>query len=271
MRPFGIYIVTNQVTGKWYVGKTGNTVWDRWTDHKSNARRNAKGYLYRSMRKYGEDQFLVDTVAEVTTEEEANNLERIWILLLRSHEEKFGYNLTLGGDGVRMNEATKKVISRVNKGRKHTPEFCARMSLIVRGRRHTEETKKKMSLVQTGRVTSEETKKKQSEARIGRFGGENHPMFGRKHSPETRKRLSEVNIGKPSWNKGVECRPETKEKLRAVNTKRYDDNPDLKQTLSTASKTLWTDPAYRVKMKAAQDIRYARERAERLRKKEEQC
>ena len=82
------------------MGKTSTDVFKkRWPDHKSAARKGGKYYLYNAIRKYGEDNFIVDILATTSTEQEANNLEKVWILLLKSHDEKFGYNLTLGGEG----------------------------------------------------------------------------------------------------------------------------------------------------------------------------
>jgi group I intron endonuclease len=263
-RPFSIYIVTNVVTEKWYVGKTGNTVWDRWIDHKSNARRGANGYLYRSMRKYGENQFSVQTVAEVPTEEEANNLERIWIILLGSHKENFGYNLTLGGDGVRANEATKRKIGDGNRGKKRSPEFCAAISARQTGKKLSLEHCKAIGDRHRGVPLSAEHRQKLSDAKQGIYVGEKHPMFGRKHKPESLAQMSLSKKGMKAWNEGLAWSEESRAKMSEGQKKRFEDNPAERVKLSNGSKKLWEDPKYRAKMKAAQDIRYAREREQRL-------
>lgn len=261
-RPFSIYLVTNIVTGKVYVGKTGNTVHDRWTDHKSNARRGAEGYLYRSMRKHGEENFQVQTVAVVQTETEANILERVWILLLESHKEAFGYNLTLGGDGVRMNEATKIKMSKAMKGRTHTPEAKAKISAAHKGRKKSPEICKAMGDRFRGIPLTEEHKKKLSEAKQGVYVGDKHPMFGKHHTPESLSKMSTSKIGMTAWNKGRPWTEEERDSISLGQKKRFEDQTQ-RENISSSVKKLWEDPSYRAKMKIAQDIRYAREREER--------
>lgn len=260
LRPFSIYLVTNLITEKWYVGKTGNTVEDRWTDHKSNARCGSNGYLYRSMRKHGEENFYIQTIAVVSTEEEANNLERLWIILLESHKEKFGYNLTLGGDGVRANEETKRKISESSKGRKASPETRAKISAALTGRKLSPENAKRLGDLTRGIPLSEEHKKKLSEVRIGKYGGEKHPMFGKKQTPESVEKTRQANLGRPSWNAGKSWDEETRTNISNGQKRRFQDHPEEKEHLSKISKSLWENPEYRAKMKTAQDARYARER-----------
>ncbi len=262
-RPFSIYLVTNIVTGKVYVGKTGNTVHDRWTDHKSNARRGAEGYLYRSMRKHGEINFQVQTIATVPTETEANNLERIWILLLESHRESFGYNLTLGGDGVRMNEATKIKISRTRTGVSfHTPESKAKISAAHKGKKLSPERAKAIGDRFRGVPLTEEHKQKLSEAKQGVYVGEKHPMFGKKHTSESISKMSFSKTGVPSWNKGRSWTEEERDSISLGQKKRFEDKSQ-REIISSSVKKLWEDPAYRAKMKISQDRRYAREKEER--------
>jgi len=103
-----IYVVTNQVNGKRYVGKTTCFVHERWKFHVS--RKNSKGtghtLLARAIKKYGVDSLRVDEVCTVTAESkrDLNNklsrLEKEYILLYQSHHSTgHGYNLTWGGDG----------------------------------------------------------------------------------------------------------------------------------------------------------------------------
>jgi group I intron endonuclease len=106
-----VYVLTNIVNEKWYVGKTGVGFGSRWKLHKRDARNGATTYLHQAIRKHGEHNFQSQIIGVVSTAEEATNLERIWILLLESHKPHKGYNLTLGGEGQRANEETRKKIS----------------------------------------------------------------------------------------------------------------------------------------------------------------
>jgi len=89
-----IYIITNILTAKQYVGITNNLK-RRWADHSK-----AKGdnYLYRAIRKYGLDNFVFTHVADAFDNESAKQIE---MMLIREHNTFYpnGYNGTLGGDG----------------------------------------------------------------------------------------------------------------------------------------------------------------------------
>lgn len=59
----------------------------------------------------------------------------------------------------------------------------------------------------------DKTKLRISRNRKGKCVGESHHWYG-KHLPvEMRLKISNTLMGKPSWNKGIACRPETKTKI----------------------------------------------------------
>lgn len=122
-----VYLVTNLVTNKWYVGKTKTTEPKRWSRHLSTARSGASFAISRSIRKHGPESFHRQILAENLTWEQASDLERIWITLLESYKQEFGYNLTRGGDGVRHNEETRKKVSESLTGRTYSDEAKANM------------------------------------------------------------------------------------------------------------------------------------------------
>lgn len=87
-----IYFHINKTSGKVYVGQSRN-VKDRW-----RSRYKEQPYFYNAINKYGWNGFdhiiVVDGVGSQT---ELNNLEKLWIILLRSTDPYFGYNLIPGG------------------------------------------------------------------------------------------------------------------------------------------------------------------------------
>jgi group I intron endonuclease len=115
-----VYLLHNRVNGKVYVGKTVQTLADRWSVHKSDARIGIPGYLQNAIRKHGPAAFEVTILATADSEEQLNNLERFYIALNLSNQREFGYNLTAGGDGVSglipWNKGTKGVMVAWNKG-----------------------------------------------------------------------------------------------------------------------------------------------------------
>ena len=70
-----IYKITNLINGKIYVGKTEGTYIKRFETHKYNAKSGKEGYLYNAIRKYGEDNFVVDKIDEALTVEELDAKE----------------------------------------------------------------------------------------------------------------------------------------------------------------------------------------------------
>lgn len=105
-RRYCVYLITNLINGKQYAGKTYRTARLRWNAHKSEAKQNNNRYLCKAIRRYGPEAFVVVTVREGMTKQQANEEERLLIRTLNLTDAEFGYNLTEGGDGVFPNEAT---------------------------------------------------------------------------------------------------------------------------------------------------------------------
>lgn len=93
-----IYVITNKINGKQYVGKTNSTVQERWKEHCTDSKkfRCNKRPLYDAMNKYGIENFSIQ-ILEKCSWEEASLKEIYWIGKLDTYQN--GYNATLGGDG----------------------------------------------------------------------------------------------------------------------------------------------------------------------------
>lgn len=92
-----IYVITNDINNKQYVGKTNSTIKQRFQEHirDSRKRKNEKRPLYNAMNKYGIEHFSIKQLEECLPEE-ASIKEKYWIDKLNTY--KNGYNATLGGD-----------------------------------------------------------------------------------------------------------------------------------------------------------------------------
>lgn len=96
-----IYKITNNITGKIYVGKTKRTTKDRWLEHI----RDAKNYpfenipLHKAIIKHGSENFIVEVLESGIDEKELNKKEKYYIKTLKSTNSNIGYNATSGGDG----------------------------------------------------------------------------------------------------------------------------------------------------------------------------
>ncbi len=116
-----IYVITNTVNGKMYVGQTGGKPNQRWKEHLRCANKGEQHPLYHAMRKYGRDKFQYDEIASFETKEEANNAEHLWIILTNAHTSRNGYVCTWGGDG-RTGPNDELRWRRINSGRKASPK-----------------------------------------------------------------------------------------------------------------------------------------------------
>lgn len=92
-----LYLITNKINGKQYVGKTYDTIESRWQDHISKSRSNSNRPLCRAIRKYGPDNFSIEAVA-VYDKYVLETAEEELIEKLNTFGSQ-GYNATKGGDG----------------------------------------------------------------------------------------------------------------------------------------------------------------------------
>lgn len=104
-----VYKLTNIINQKFYIGITKYTLGDRWSKHKHSAR-HLNTALYRAMRKYGIENFTIETLSLWNTYEEAKKEEIRLIAELRPH-----YNSTKGGDGCLGYKHTKAVCESISK------------------------------------------------------------------------------------------------------------------------------------------------------------
>lgn len=99
-----IYCITNNINGKKYVGQTSTTVRKRYVEHVRCARayEDTTQLLYRAMRKYGIDNFCVETIDSVSAnsrdelKDMLNELEQYYVSKLNTYKPN-GYNMTIGG------------------------------------------------------------------------------------------------------------------------------------------------------------------------------
>lgn len=192
MDTFCVYMHTNKINGKKYIGQTCLKTERRWN--------NGKGYkscphFYRAIQKYGWDNFKHEILYDHLEREEANHIEEILIAKYNTINIQYGYNLKSGGENNFLLEETKRKISETMK-----EKYCGENNPMY-GKHHSEETKIKLSEINKDKHLSEETRRKMSENHAD-FKGENHPMYGKHHSKKTRKKMSESHKGKNHPNYG---------------------------------------------------------------------
>lgn len=116
-----IYIISNSVNNKVYIGQTVSDINFRFRKHK--AQRNCKNVcsaLYSAFKKYGTDKFKVESLTSGDYSKiELNALEIFYIKEYNSLSPN-GYNLQSGGGSFRVAESVKRKTSEKLKGRNIT-------------------------------------------------------------------------------------------------------------------------------------------------------
>ena len=178
-----IYAFKNKINGKMYVGQTQRTFGIRTKQHLNRS----DTYFDKALAKYGLNNFSYEIIDRGSTLEELNEKERYWIAEYDCLWPN-GYNLTVGGDGV--------------KGYRHTDEYKRKMSDAKKGKvtgeknpfygkKHTIKSIKKMSEYQNGRWTVE-ARKERSESYKGKFAGEDNPFYKKKHKQSSKDKMSKA-------------------------------------------------------------------------------
>lgn len=183
-----IYCATCLPTGKLYFGQTKKTVEHRWREHINEAVREDYKF-HRAIRKYGEENFLVEVVIEIMSsnkEELKAKLDYIERRLIKRFDtRRNGYNSTDGGDGCY--------------GLTITEETREKLRLSHLGKPVLESTRKKIGKAHRGMKRSKETCER---IRLSHLG-EKNPLYGKKHSEETRRKISESMKGKRNHLKRI--------------------------------------------------------------------
>ena len=121
-----VYVITNTVNGKRYVGQTTQPLHKRFYDHFCQP--NPHTRMGRAVKKYGRPCFKIEELAQVNTMEELDSMEIFYIKKFGTQDPKIGYNIRAGGGGRRppdrgpMSEETKEKIRKANTGKHPTEE-----------------------------------------------------------------------------------------------------------------------------------------------------
>lgn len=228
-----IYVCTNIVNGKEYVGLTIQTLQERKTEHLFQTKYGCKSYFHRAIRKYGESNFVWAILEDnIDSFELLKDREKFWIKTKNTFAPK-GYNLTLGGQG--------------SLGRKMSEEAKAKIGNSSRGRIDSAETRMKKGAYMRGRKHSAEIIEKIRKSNLGR-----------KRTEETRKRISVSHMGLPNPRKGCHLSDETKLKLRNANLgKKYSE--EVRRKVSEAGKGRRQSEETKRKRSESNKLYYARQ------------
>nr|DAO35045.1 MAG TPA: intron associated endonuclease [Caudoviricetes sp.] len=138
-----VYKATNKINNKVYIGITTKTLEHRKRIHIRDSK-TKDTYFYRALRKYGENNFEWEIIDSAETMEELEELERYYINLYDSfNNKKKGYNSTSGGHNLyEITDEERHNRSKRAKG-KNNPMYGVESPM--KGKHFTEEHKSKIS------------------------------------------------------------------------------------------------------------------------------
>lgn len=132
-----IYLILNRINAKIYIGQHNG----------KNKKYFASGtVIKKALEKYGEQAFLRTIIRYCNSKAELDYWERFFIDYYGTYENSYGYNLTVGGEGVegfKHTQEQKDKISLGNRGKKRTPEMNERNRQKHLGKKMPESMKAK--------------------------------------------------------------------------------------------------------------------------------
>jgi len=121
-----VYVHTNTINGKKYIGITGQDPQRRWG---TNGNRYKNPYFNNAIKKYGWDKFKHEILESNLSLKRACELEKYYIKLFNTKSPN-GYNLTDGGEGTVgwvPTEDFRRKQSKIHKEQWNDPEFRMKM------------------------------------------------------------------------------------------------------------------------------------------------
>lgn len=183
-----IYVIQNKINLKLYIGQT-TRIKTRWYEHRTTSNKQSKYPLYKSMKKYGLDNFDFTIIEEYDNQIDADEAEDFFINYFNTRNKEFGYNLKPGGG--------------CGSGWHHSNEAKLKLKKAMKSDKNLQVFK------DTGFKIVEWNK----------IHGAPKPNLGKKFSDEHRKKLSESHKGKDNHQSGRTHSEESKAKMRFAKKK----------------------------------------------------
>jgi group I intron endonuclease len=141
-----IYLMTNKINNKKYVGQTNNL--KRRIKYQHFNAGHVKTVIDKAILKYGKENFEVKVIEE-TTKDKVNEREIYWIKKYNTYKG-VGYNCTPGGESLSGKDNPMYGVSLSGKlngmyGRKRSQRVKDKLKKFHTGLKHKEETKNKIS------------------------------------------------------------------------------------------------------------------------------
>lgn len=134
-----IYLITNLINNKQYVGKTQKGYQNRFKSHCNAFKNGVRTHIACAIHKYGAENFKIELLKQVE-DDSWEYWENFYIKELHTHTSENGYNMSWGGD---YNPMDDPEVRQRHWDKCHSPEFIEKQRKASTGKYHTEATKEK--------------------------------------------------------------------------------------------------------------------------------
>lgn len=178
---FGIIYKAISPSNKIYYGKSLRNLELRKKEHLKDSNKNR--HFSNAIKKYGIEKFnwiILESYNKKSEEELIkilNEREKYWIFKNKTYLRKYGYNMTLGGEGTK---GFKRIFSKEHK---------EKLSESHKGKKLSEEHKNNISKSEKGRIFSDEHKNK-----LKKVWKTTHPNNGKNMSEATKELLKQKSL-----------------------------------------------------------------------------
>lgn len=203
--PYGfIYVTTNMINGKKYIGQRKFDAKCVWKYYKGSGKT-----FKKALKKHNNKNFVREIVAIAYSLEELNHLEIEFIKSHNAIENDDYYNIADGGkSGNKFAGKTEEEMNEIKK----------KMSEGTKGYHHNEAAKEKIRNAHLGKIVSEETKSKMKKNHWLKNGGvhpllgthnsagKSNPMYGKKQTKESNEKNRLAHLGKKKGKDNVNAK-----------------------------------------------------------------
>lgn len=239
-----VYLITNIVNGKQYIGQTKKPIQQRWKGHLNYARKGSLYALHNALRKYGTDNFTVVCVEEILGSHADLMAAEIRHIAQYGCRVPNGYNMTKGGDGIDLSLPSAR--------ERHAVGVAKRSENPVWVRRHLEASRRTAQTSEWRQAQAEGIRKRASNPEW--LAALRKGIAGRTLNPKSTEALRRADAARSSIAKARDSLCSLKEADRRARRRVYSARHKAKKLLGSVAIPYLETPEARVNLARARRL-----------------